>query len=1234
MSNNNDMYSINNYTEEECFEILGLDTDPTDDELENAIKNQQSKYAQIPNERGKKLHIFFNDMYDRFFLEEEEEESDDEQINHEIRPYRSNDIYDKNNAFEGFTGQTNEGYSDRATREYKIPRQDENGNPDGEHVYEYDFEVKGNELVLAGETNNIEYDVEKEGEENIDFTISGGTEEGEVRKVVFAESINAYDPNSDKYENYSITKDIEHTPGQLNPLLKQTIKRTIYINSQDRDPVFDDRNALTTDFHFYLEETLRNVVSIKLYAVQIPYTWYTIDSAFGSNFFYLKSDTPGIANKEEHEYKIEIEPGNYNPRGLVDTINTQMTTTLRTDNPDVSFGSTGISYNGVQAKPIITVDIEKVYDASEFEIIMTDSDQDDSYNSIAKYLGFTQIIENITHELVTTSSDNNIESSTGTDISFSIVRYTPTFTVDQKIEEVNTPLTDEEVLCTVNTRGLSSEIITNINNVLQNNDDVNGTIDVSYNDPSYNWTWNIAYERSSGPMRQNQKLALKTFDSNTKDFFGFDSSYTELNPYILYGNDEIQVPMTSDISGVQIILRNNWVRDVMEVSIDNFESTVDLSINIDNSSNEMEIDTLIGYVQSEFNNAIDELTSDSAFTFNLASDENGNVNTIDIDISINHSIDGSSNIFETDSSSGGIVVDFSGFLHDRLFFSTRDTSYNLDNVYYSIYDNNKEGIISILDTTTHLRTKVEIKETSEGTEYIYTSLHPEITKWNYDIPNFKQNTLQIKGKDNFTDFSFNLDFSDFDYSSILNNFNTRLDLSNVIKAQYPELDGVLSITYQSAQYQIDSNNVLMADIRFPVKINDIAFIDVEDLTYQFSADEAVFESKLIIKFFKRFNVEDYKIELRDSENDPDFTGINASNIWTGTLKFSDLSQNLNETNLIGRKSSGKISLSKNFIGIGQTITIKPKIGSTIAGAVPIILNMNEVDKSIDGDKTDTQIIDYINTTLATNDITFGSYFKKTSDNKLKIKLQINKVYTANDYKLVLFDDTDFIKCNASLRHARNTKYDTTLGYILGYRDYTEYNLNHNFSYPNNVITRPESPNFNPIKIKSDAVLSIYIYNTLMIVLEDYNQNHINDKMISVSQRDTKINLQNRKLYTCNPYTTVIQSRNRSLTQNQLYSIDAITAAQTEAKLRKTRTQSLRDVFAVVPIKSGLNPGDIFVEFGGTLQAQERTYFGPVNISRLRVKLVSDKGDVINLNGAHWSFQLICETLYQSETTSS
>ena len=685
--------------------------------------------------------------------------------------------------------------------------------------------------------------------------------------------------------------------------------------------------------------------------------------------------------------------------------------------------------------------------------------------------------------------------------------------------------------------------------------------------------------------------------------------------------------MTSDISGVQIILRNNWVRDVMEVSTDNFESTVDLSINIDNSSNEMEIDTLIEYVQRKFNNKRNAITSDSAFTFNLASDENGNVNTIDIDISINHNIDGSSNIFETDSNSGGIVVDFSGFLHDRLFFRTKNTTYDVCGSIHYVSGKLVELDKTLVNGTPSTRTTVSFELLDDKTVYTYTSLHPSVD-FISDENGFNKNVLRIEGKkgSNYEDFSFNLDFSDFSYSSL---FNSSFDLSQVILNNNRELQGVLNITYSN------QTSGSMGTNGFPLSIGDISFnVNTPNTIYQTEGNDAMQESKLTISFFKSFNVEDYKIELRDNENDPDFTGIDVSNIWAGTLKFSDLSQNLNETNLLGRKSSGNISLSKNFIGIGKTITIQPRIESTIAGAVPIVLNMNEVDKSTDGDKTDTQIIEYVNKELAANDITFGSYFEKTSDNKLKIKLQINKVYTANDYKLVLFDDTDFIKCNASLRHARNTKYDTTLGYILGYRDYTEYNLNHNFSYPNNVITRPESPNINPIKIKSDAVLSVYIYNTLMIVLEDYNQNHINDKMISVSQRDTKINLQNRKLYTCNPYTTVIQSRNRSLTQNQLYSIDAITAAQTEVRVQKTRTQSLRDVFAVVPIKAGLNTGDNFVEFGGTLQAQERTYFGPVNISRLRVKLVTDKGDVINLNGANWSFQLICETLYQSETTSS
>ena len=57
-------------------------------------------------------------------------------------------------------------------------------------------------------------------------------------------------------------------------------------------------------------------------------------------------------------------------------------------------------------------------------------------------------------------------------------------------------------------------------------------------------------------------------------------------------------------------------------------------------------------------------------------------------------------------------------------------------------------------------------------------------------------------------------------------------------------------------------------------------------------------------------------------------------------------------------------------------------------------------------------------------------------------------------------------------------------------------------------------------------------------------------------------------------------------------------------------------------------GDLFIEFGGSLQSNERTYFGPVAISRIHIKLLDDKGNVINLNDCNWSFSLICQVLYQ------
>ena len=48
----------------------------------------------------------------------------------------------------------------------------------------------------------------------------------------------------------------------------------------------------------------------------------------------------------------------------------------------------------------------------------------------------------------------------------------------------------------------------------------------------------------------------------------------------------------------------------------------------------------------------------------------------------------------------------------------------------------------------------------------------------------------------------------------------------------------------------------------------------------------------------------------------------------------------------------------------------------------------------------------------------------------------------------------------------------------------------------------------------------------------------------------------------------------------------------------------------------------------SLQENKRVYFGPVNLVRMRVTLIDDMGNIVNLNGADWNITLISEILYQ------
>jgi hypothetical protein len=115
-----------------------------------------------------------------------------------------------------------------------------------------------------------------------------------------------------------------------------------------------------------------------------------------------------------------------------------------------------------------------------------------------------------------------------------------------------------------------------------------------------------------------------------------------------------------------------------------------------------------------------------------------------------------------------------------------------------------------------------------------------------------------------------------------------------------------------------------------------------------------------------------------------------------------------------------------------------------------------------------------------------------------------------------------------------------------------------------------------------------------------------------------------------PTNSVLPSAPRTLTQSQIYSINEIIKNNEKTTNFKLTSPTLSNIFAIIPVKLSANAktGEMFVEFSGTLQDNRRTYFGPVNIDRMRIRLMDDRGNLLNLNGADWGLILISENLYQ------
>jgi hypothetical protein len=205
-----------------------------------------------------------------------------------------------------------------------------------------------------------------------------------------------------------------------------------------------------------------------------------------------------------------------------------------------------------------------------------------------------------------------------------------------------------------------------------------------------------------------------------------------------------------------------------------------------------------------------------------------------------------------------------------------------------------------------------------------------------------------------------------------------------------------------------------------------------------------------------------------------------------------------------------------------------------------------------------------------------------------------------------------------------SKIDQNLGWSMGFRREPDAS----------GIISVNVPKATDPKLFADVPADTYGPKYFVLIVDDYNQNHLNKGLVTSVERPTNLSLPD--YYTpdlsCVNQTTgvtrAVPSAPRKLTQAQLYSINEILSNRT-AGSNRTTPPNTSDVLGIIPLQgiTTLRP-DPFISMSPSLQQNKRDYFGPVDIERIRVRLIDDKGNIVNLHDNNWSFSIIVEQLYQ------
>jgi len=295
-----------------------------------------------------------------------------------------------------------------------------------------------------------------------------------------------------------------------------------------------------------------------------------------------------------------------------------------------------------------------------------------------------------------------------------------------------------------------------------------------------------------------------------------------------------------------------------------------------------------------------------------------------------------------------------------------------------------------------------------------------------------------------------------------------------------------------------------------------------------------------------------------------------------------------------------------------------------------------------------------------------------SGNEIKGIIQYTDTFDSSINPYYTFFDITGEKSHYSASASSGRTFDSTLGWLMGFNLPIQpvFSSTINGTSPSFTYSGGNTP---------QSILNLIGTKYFTLVIDDFNQNRINNGLITITELSKNLALPSY-YNNSQPYISVpslpslldinaignlsnitqeeavsmgvnpsnlfnslqdkidigfgnvqqlLPSAPRTLTQAQIYTVNEIIKNRNKTISFRSKAPTNADTFGIIPIKyASLTTGQLYSELSGQFQDNKRIYFGPVDIDRLRVTLLDDRGNIIDLHGADWSVTLISENLYQ------